>query len=307
MGRNSRRGAGKGKGERRSEGMEAQRIDAERSSGPGKGRIRLPLSFLISAVCVALWLIARSGSRGVDLRQTRLWEWMTFDTAHPARPGLLIHPFLHEAWHHLLTVVTILATFGRILEERWGTLRFGLFYLGAALVGGISVLLVDLCRSGTAAGTGGVAGGAIALGGGASALACLAAYSVVVDDGVLMGWITRRQAIWAAIILGAVGLVALEEPSGDAGPSRLLLTPQLAGIAWGLVACLPRPLAGPQRGRASVANPARRPELVREDTVEIHHRVDEILSKISRSGMESLSREERSFLQSASKHFRNQP
>ncbi len=295
--------------------METQRIGAKRSSGPEERRFGLPISVLIGMVCIVLWLIA-DGGRGHDIHRTQLWEWLTFDAAHPARPGLIIHPLLHGSWPHLLAVVITLATIGRFLENRWGSIHFGIFYLGAALVGGVAVLVVDLCRGGTAAGVAGgvdvadgrgAAGGPFALGGAAAALACLSAYSVLVEDGVLMGWVTRRQAIWAGMILGSAGLVALEGPVGDGAGTRLLLTPQIAGIAWGLIACLPRPQGRPRREDGSAAKSSGRPDVLHEDAIEMHQRVDEILSKISRSGMDSLSLEEKSFLQSASKHFRNQP
>jgi hypothetical protein len=78
----------------------------------------------------------------------------------------------------------------------------------------------------------------------------------------------------------------------------LLLTPQLAGIALGAVLSMAivrwdsATFAREERGR--------RPERV----LDIRRRVDQILEKISRDGMGSLSAEEHSFLRDASKVFR---
>jgi membrane associated rhomboid family serine protease len=210
--------------------------------------------------------------------------------------SLFTHHFLHQNWIHLtLNVVAVLYA-GRVLEVRWGSLRFSGFYLAAAVAGGLTAYLVGLCNIYGQRPDAPPPPEAVSLGASSAALACLTAYTLSVDDRPCLGCLSERYLIWAGMIVGAAGLVFLQEVTG----ANVLLTPQLAGIATGAALHCALPWWAPSPWTA-----AGQRNVPKDRDSEIRTRVDQLLEKISRDGIQSLSYEERTFLRDASKHFRN--
>jgi len=250
----------------------------------GAGQTFPKVPTLACVACLVVWLVTL-GSQGPIL-DTVLGKGMVFRPGHFDLLTFLAHPFFHENWIHLVLNVAAIWYAGWALEERWGSWRFLCFYLSAAVLGGLAVYLVGLSRQQS----GGAAPEGVAYGASAVALACLTAYTLVVEDRPVLGYLSRRYLIWTAMILGCAALVYLR------------LTPQILGIAIGAGLYSIAPRWWNQAGGAKT----KRHPLPREKVSNLRLQVDELLEKISRQGMQSLSRQEKSFLRNASKHFRNQ-
>jgi membrane associated rhomboid family serine protease len=253
----------------------------------------------VAICCAVVWLMLLATQEKKAIEDTALGQWMVLRVGHFDLRNLLTYHFLHESWIHLILNVGILVYAGRMLELRWGSLKFSFFYMGAALAGGLSVYGLGylLARSSEAA-----LQGSISFGASGVALACLAAYTVVMDDRPVIAFFTERYLIWSGMILYGAFLVLLEHVEGPRGGSPLFLTPHLSGIAAGAALAAGILLFEKSSRRAGL-----QASLVSEQRLlEIHLRVDQILEKITRSGMNSLSQEEQSFLHDASRHFRSQ-
>lgn len=195
----------------------------------------------------------------------------------------------HGSGLHLLGSLLFLGLVGSALEERWGTARFLVFYLlsawGTSLVTLVTQVFLD--EPGPACGSGGVV------------LALLAVVGRELPRKRLLGSLPPLASlVWIAIPTVSIGLVLLRLE----GPGYFLL-PQLAGAPLGLL------LRGGGgwivKVRSDWLEDRARSERAR--LVEIHARVDRLLAKISATGIASLSRQERSFLRAASKHYRLDP
>ncbi len=275
--------------------MDAYRVPHHRTSERAAER-KTPAVFLIGAACTVIWAILAI-TQETHIWQTPLGAWI-IDTAHFDLRGLFFYHLIHDSWLHLLANVAVIVYVGRRLEARWGSMRFVLFYLACAVGCGLVTYGVDaLVRSATD----GAAPGSISFGASGAAFGCLAAYILLVHDRPVISFFTERYLLWAGMIIGAALLVLLEHLTRVAYPKTpALFTPQLAGIAIGTALCYPITMWS-QRGQRQSRVSWHHPETVPD----IRMRVDEILEKISRTGMKSLSRDEESFLRAASKHFRN--
>jgi membrane associated rhomboid family serine protease len=265
-------------------------MDADRTQREGRasGLDRVPGTIIICAACAIIWLFWESP-------QGR----MALHTDHFDLRSLLTYHLLHENWVHLLVGLGLVAHAGRHLELRWGTLRFGIFYLAAATACGLAVYGADLVlRSAADAEARSVA---VSFGSAGAAFACIAAYILIAEDRPAIGFFTERYLLWSAMLLGAGLLLLLEGASRRVDlRTEVLLWPQISGIAIGMALAVPISRWARPAVRKEGRDPGRR-----ETIVQIRVRVDQILEKISRTGIASLSDEERRFLRSASKHFRN--
>jgi membrane associated rhomboid family serine protease len=268
--------------------------------GPETGFPRIPT--LISLACLMVWLVGLGSQAAQPMAETPLGHWMALRSDHFSLRSLLTYHFLHENWLHLFINVAAISYAGKALEKSWGSTRFSIFYLFSAVAAGLACYLVGLCGTYALSPEEAAPLPSASLGASGAALACLTAYSLDRRDRQLLGWLSERYLIWAGMVVAAALLLFLQETDRAVHPGTpSLLLPQIAGIAAGagLYSLLPwwsrwsslwsRSRYGPQRERP----------------LDIRIRVDEILEKISRDGMGSLSREERTFLQDASRHFRN--
>jgi len=261
-----------------------------RSGRKPAGAAAAPLATIcIAGTCFVVWLVALAAEGGQSMGETWLAQAMIVRSDRVDLRSFLIHPFFHESWVHLLLNCVAIGATGRALEARWGPLRFSAFFASASALGGLTAIVIGGIEAHSVAASDPAPAATASFGASAGALAGLAAYTLAVGDRPVLQFLTLRYLVWTAIILGSAGLVFL------------WLTAHLSGIAAG--AALPALFARWDRLQSRKVS-ARRAE-AQEKVSEIRLRVDQILEKISRTGMESLSREERGFLRDASRHFRN--
>jgi len=258
------------------------------------------VSAAISGACAVVWLVALAGQASQPFWKTPLGRWMALRSDRFDLQSFLTHHLLHQNWLHLLLNVAAIVYSGRVLEKRWGSFRFLVFYVAAALIGGLTAYLVGLCLLHSVSKPEG-APASVSFGASGAALACLAAYTLVREDRRL-GCLSERYLIWTGMVLGAVGLLFFDNTLRDSNPRLLpLLTPQIAGMAGGAGLTF----AMEAWDRAGGWGSARRRGAQKIPDLEVRTRVDTLLEKISKDGIQSLSPEEQSFLRAASKHFRN--
>jgi membrane associated rhomboid family serine protease len=213
----------------------------------------------------------------------RIWEFITFQ-------------FLHGSVGHVLFNCLGIFFFGPWLERWWGARKFLIFYLLCGCAGaGFFTLLAML----------GVVPNAYLVGASAGLYGILIGVAVVAPDLRVMLLfppieLSMRQLAMAlmAISVGAILLKLGGNEGGEAGHLGgailgfiLMRFPQLLGRAPGgeifRPKALPRTPAVKLRSRSSLE-------------IEQATAVDVILEKISREGFQSLTAEERDFLQKAS-------
>lgn len=215
-----------------------------------------------------------------------LARWMVLRTEDFRVQAFLFHSLFYQYGLHLAATVVVLLYAGLRLEMRWGSIRFGVFYLSVTLLAAAISVFVDWIRGSP---------GSWIMGGAAVALASLTVLSVVEEDTLVLQLVSRKYLIWCILILGSTGLVLL-----DGSEDRLFLLPQISGILLGWLFTL----VMPHGDRLLLLWELRRRRMEEERVTRIRNRVEELLEKISVDGIDSLSEEERAFLKQASKHYR---
>ena len=207
---------------------------------------------------------------------------------------LFTYLFLHDPagpFHILFNMLT-LWMFGVELEQQWGTRRFVYFYCIAGVCSGLFSIFT-------------IASPAMwftpVIGASGAVLALLTVYALYFPDRkILLFFLFPVNVLVAVAIFGFISLMGSMQSAGNV--SHLT---HLGGIAVGFfyVKGLPwvRDRLSAARARAEAAG--RRSEQRRRDRDERYFErvVDPILKKISASGMESLTEEEKLALQDASK------
>jgi len=291
---------------------------------PGFSPGRYPIVLLIGLGSSIVWLIFLSQEG-----RSSLARWMSLRSNEVTLQGLVLHPFFHygrarsspaevrpisrdggrpsgngavienaparspvtrrAANEDLLAVLHIgsclfaLVYAGRLLEARWGTARFGVFFvfvtLGAA---GVSIAVAALRQT-----------PCVIFGTGAAAMGSLAVASTICEDGVVLRIFRCRHLIWAGIGVFAMGMVILEKARFPIFGAEVSALPQITGIGFGLLFSTLLPIYD-------------RTQLEREldRRRDIRARVDRLLAKISTEGYQSLTAEEKTFLEEASQHYR---
>jgi membrane associated rhomboid family serine protease len=150
---------------------------------------------------------------------------------------LLSSQFLHAGWLHLLGNLLYLWIFGNNVEDRFGRIRFLLFYLTGGVVAGLAQVAIDPTSAIPTIG----ASGAIA--------ATLGAYLVLhpgarVTSLIFLGFFYQLVHVPAIIVLGLWFLLQLVEGVGSLGPvsgGGVAFFAHIGGFAFGaLVAGLVR-------------------------------------------------------------------
>lgn len=200
---------------------------------------------------------------------------------------LLTYGFLHSVVHldHILLNMLTLYFFGTLLEEALGGRRYLLAYLSAQVVGAFFFLggaWLGLPTGGVALGASGAVYGVL-----------MAAATLYPHRRILFLFIPLTLRTLALIFLGLTlfqALLSLKQPDGTA---HLV---HLGGLAYGFLAVKSRLLfvdpVEKVRVRRAVAEVERRQS---DDA-----RMDELLAKIHRDGMGSLTPSERDFLRRVS-------
>jgi membrane associated rhomboid family serine protease len=262
---------------------------------------RAPAALALFLVSLVLGLLA--SGQGTALEDSLL----SLDS--PTLRGFLISHLFHVDGAHLGADILVLVLAGSVLEARWGTLRFLAFYL-VCVWGTASVALL---------GAGASPAGGVSSGASGAALGSLLALGLLYPEHRVVRLAPpAKYLVWALIFLGATGLLLLEgrpvegfggfhEEEGGGGPGRggpapvLAVLHQVTGVAFALLVIS----LEPWRARVAATWRKRRETERRERLVELRRRVDQLLAKISDEGAESLTRDERTFLERASKHYRS--
>lgn len=246
-------------------------------------------------ICVVSLVLSIQG--GTDQGQGALI--VVPDAATGALAGPTVESFLTSHLFHpnglgLITNCLLLLLLGGLLEARWGTARFLVFYFLCAW-GGTAATIV--CASVFQ-----IAG--CSFGASSVAMGVLAAAGVTLPAGNVRWLPPNRLLVWVGIFAGAALLAWVKAPTLTGPDGQALdpfLLPQSFGVPLALVFTWVLPRHDMWRLRRRELQEERRRQQVRE----IRRRVDHLLEKISAQGYDSLSHDELSFLRSASKHFRD--
>lgn len=203
-----------------------------------------------------------------------LWQLGTYGFLHGIGP-------LHVLWNMLL-----LFFFGTMLEGILGSRRFLVVYLACMVAGGLAHLVLSLLPAfrATAIGASGACLGVLA------ALATLRPQTRVI---VLFIPLTLKALAIGIFALDFIYLLLQWKGGGAGGTAHGV---HVGGFLFGFVAARQRwiwhdPLATAQKKLARSREQRR---------VDDEQRMDELLAKIHREGMSSLTRSERSFLKRVS-------
>ncbi len=225
-----------------------------------------------------------SGLLGVTVRDFwQIWRYVTFQFLHSTK-GI---------WHILLNMIG-LYFLGSPLEKRWGSKRFLWFYLSCGVVAGVAYVVI------------GAVGGVphwmpiIGASGGVYGLV-LAAAVLFPNFRILFLFFPVPIRLAAVIIFGGMILMVMRAAAAGQVTAAMSDVAHLGGAAaaavwiWGL----PRLSAKRLRGGGGGRSGAWQKKL--EKRREIQREVDEILEKIHREGMDSLTRREKKILRQASR------
>lgn len=209
----------------------------------------------------------------------------------PTLKSFLTSHLFHTSGLHLLLNILVILPAGSILELRWGTPRFVAFYLFCAWgTAAASILIGALFNvAGPACGASGVALGSL-----------VAVGLLYPDHRLVRAAPPAKHFVWILIFLGSTGLAVMDSGDSETQGHSVLL-PQVSGVAFALL------FLGLDPWCRRLAEKWRevRARGRRKRVGEIRLRVDELLEKISAHGYDSLTRDEKAFLQRASKHFRS--
>ncbi|MBU0638015.1 MAG: rhomboid family intramembrane serine protease [Planctomycetes bacterium] len=243
-----------------------------------------PGALVLMALHVVAWVAMLVMSRDADTLPAPLLP-LAGQTAHPL--GILLHPFTSVSlWTLAITLLVIWLLAAR-LEARLGLrAMLGLYCAGNVFAGGVYFALARVYPP--------LAGVALDYPAGALAAWCFVAWRTSAGDMFTIAG--RLVSVSKAVLVGVVvvaGLVLLGR--GSAGVAWLL------AIAAGLLAVPAVNCASAVAERASATPPPVRPRPRRPAPPPPPREpdIDDILEKITRAGMDSLTREERDRLEQA--------
>lgn len=230
----------------------------------------------------------------------RVEQWFSMDSELVLKGQLwrlLTYGFCHDKFDllHILFNMLMLVWFGQELERRLGSLEFVLFYLASILAGGVTYLFLDLV----------FATSDPMLGASAATLAILMLYAVWNPWQSIRVW-----GLFPIRVVYLIGLLVLFDLhpvllmfAGHNVGSGVAHAAHLGGFAFGFVygrrgwalASLWNRLPS-STSKAKDTKPTRQ----QRKAAESESRVDEILDKVSKQGLQSLTDRERKILSDAS-------
>src|SRR6266581_6098525 len=268
-------------------------------------RIALFNSLLIGLTCLVSWL----GFRRRDIEEKYIFEPEAI-LAGKEYHRLVTSAFLHAGWGHLLLNMFSLYLFGRSVEIAFGSANFLLIYFGAVIGGDLLSLYVHRHHEYRAYGaSGGVCGiifAYILLFPGASISSFLLPvsvpgwlYVIVFMAGSFMAMKDNNRgnighdAHLGGAIVGLLVAAALQPRIARANWKIFLIVAGAATLLWVYLWFNPlflpvRALFGPgsRRKSRSAGSPSYQAETLK---------IDAVLEKVSKNGMDALSAEEREF------------
>ena len=258
--------------------------DRQRPEGVGA-----PLTWWTVTVCVVLWFVLAGGARSRSPWALSAYDALVLDSSRVLAgqvwrlvTALVVHA--REGAVHVVMNMLFLFLFGREVEARLGTRRYAALLLGAGLAG--TVLLTVL---------GALSGETIRALGASGAVFGVMAWLAVKDPRrpiYVFGLVPVPLALLVGVLmLGGDALQVM----GDGVGARSALG-HLAGAAVGALVAW-RGGVGVPRVRTSPSPPKAAPPAD-------EGRLDALLEKIHRDGIEALDAEERGFLEAASRRRR---
>ncbi len=220
---------------------------------------------------------------------TPLWDWLRLDPGRwfsgiPALWQLWTYGFLHDLGDpfHILFNMLALYFFGTMLEAEVGSRRFAWQYFAALAVGAIVHLAFSPAMEyPTVVG----ASGAV--------FYCVIACAVLRPNApVLFFFVTLPLKVMALIMVGLNAFILLK-PGGD----RTAADVHLAGMAFGFLAARKGWIYFDPKAWWS----ARRVQRVQEVQASDEQRLDQLLERIHRDGIHTLSQRDKDFLGRMSK------
>ncbi|TND08925.1 MAG: Rhomboid family protein [Bacteroidetes bacterium] len=207
---------------------------------------------------------------------------------------IFTYMFLHANFWHLVVNMLWLYSFGRIFSDYVGNQKLLWVYLVGGLAGAVVFILLSFVLP-----SGGLLGASAAT---MAVVACAA--TVVPDMEIAIFGVWRVKIKYVALV--AILLTSLMDLAANTGGKISHLGGAAFGFLYGLqhrkgkdILKFLTNLSRPKKPRHLKVE-HRRPvsdEQYNASKLSIQKRVDEILDKISRSGYDSLSRDEREFLQ----------
>ncbi|MDH4262013.1 MAG: rhomboid family intramembrane serine protease [Spirochaetia bacterium] len=226
-----------------------------------------------------------------DLIINRFFIWQVFT-----------YQFLHGDIFHILFNMFALWMFGAELEIRWGKKKFYQFYLLTGTITGIIILVFNLSM-GNMRPTIGASGVVFAL---------LLAYAVYWGNRLIYIWgLIPVKVKYYVVIMGFISFFLMVSP----GESNVSHIGHLGGIFSGFI-CLkllieqPYQLRGPSLIQKYKMYKKKK-QWIKKDSDNFNNmndeqKVDEILQKISKKGIKSLTRDERRFLKETSEKMNDE-
>lgn len=219
-----------------------------------------------------------------------LYEWFSVSTRTPSQSlqlwRIISYQFLHSTTSisHILMNMLMLYFFGPILENLWSSRRFLKFYLICGAMGGFVYPILYYIKfpgipGGNLVGASGAIFGIIA--------ACVIMFPR--NKVYVMGIIPMPMAMLGVImvIVSMFGLLSGQNAGGEAA--------HLSGMAAGAIYVLWQPWLQKYR---TTRNNGRWEKKINEER-ELYANVDQILDKVHKSGMKSLTRKEKQILKQA--------
>ena len=265
--------------------------ESGRRGGPQVGPISVPfwtkrLLIANAVIWLALYVLGTAGYAITDALAVNPGWWWTNPPFLPFWQPLT-YAFLHDLSGpgHLLFNSISLFFFGSMLERAIGGRRFLTVYFGAALVGGLLHAVLGIMP--TFAGPMVGASGAI--------MACIVASAVLFPRSQILLLFIPVPLWIGASILFALDLIGFGQVGGQVA-HHVHLAGALFGFLYIKLGWHHRAAASPLEAIA-----AKKQDLQAKGRLKDDERMDELLARISREGMGSLSSSEKEFLKRMSK------
>ncbi len=195
---------------------------------------------------------------------------------------LVTYQFLHGSLMHLLMNMLGLYMLGPTLERHWGSRHFLGYYLGCGVAGGVLYLLLVLI---------GVLGAGTLVGASGAVLGLLVACAILFPQFVVFIIVFPVPIRVAAAIITFIALVTIVSRGQNAGGEAAHFGGMLAGAAYILsTSWRERTFGNIQQGRW---------ERKKAEERRMEQTLDEILDKVNREGLHSLTHKEKQLLKQA--------
>lgn len=238
--------------------------------------IILPYAFQVKIGDHALRYVGVIPERAVGGNPPWLWQLVTYGFFHSTN-----NPF------HIFFNMINLYFFGREVETLYGPKRFLFLYVASLIFGALAYCLFNYSNAGPLIG----ASGAV--------YAIMVTYAIHYPRQRVLFLLLVPLEIWV-IVAGLIAVDVIVQVRGAADYGAMA---HIGGAIFGYLFWRLQP-----RFDAYMARLDRRMQRAeREHEEEIEARLDTLLEKISREGIDALSRKERDFLKRASRHYQKKP